>query len=229
MTDCIEAIRLSAPERYSHLGKPGLRGSVIATVICSREYLLTRSEDEGRRTWTGGLHEPLLTISTLPCGNRASCTVSAVRRSRSSRRPGIIRPAGPRAGPHRSGCLVTGCDASAFSRPPGPRTGSGAAELRITSVSRALLAGFKVRASFMFAGCCWWQSLAVDGRSGASRGHARNASAGPRPRSWRAAPLPHRTDCCRSIRWREGVKGGFACTLTGRFHLCLLSCGHSRP
>ena len=31
------------------------------------------------------------------------------------------------------------------------------------------------------------------------------------------APTPHRTDCCRSIRWREGVKGGFACTLTRQF------------
>src|SRR5215468_501153 len=41
--------------------------------------------------------------------------------------------------------------------------------------SRALLAGLKARASFMFASCCWWRSLAVDGCSGASRGHARNA------------------------------------------------------
>ena len=31
--------------------------------------------------------------------------------------------------------------------------------------------GFKACASFMFAGCCWWRLLAVDGRSGASRGH----------------------------------------------------------
>ena len=46
------------------------------------------------------------------------------------------------------------------------------AELRITSVSRALLAGFKARASFRFTGCCWWRSLAVDGGSGASREHA---------------------------------------------------------
>ena len=30
----------------------------------------------------------------------------------------------------------------------------------------------------------------------------------------RAAPLPHRTDCCRPIRWRGGVKGRFECTLT---------------
>src|SRR5271157_2563521 len=38
-----------------------------------------------------------------------------------------------------------------------------------------------------------------------------------RLRSWCAAPSPHRTDCCRSIRWRVGVKGGFACTLTRQF------------
>ena len=42
------------------------------------------------------------------------------------------------------------------------------ADLRITSVSRALLAGFKARASFKFAG--WQGSLAVE----AVRGHARN-------------------------------------------------------
>ena len=40
-------------------------------------------------------------------------------------------------------------------------------------------------------------------------------------------PFPHRTDCGRPIRWREGVKGGFACTLTGHFPLCSLPCGHS--
>ena len=43
---------------------------------------------------------------------------------------------------------------------------------RITSVSRALLAGFKACASFRLAGCYWWRPLAVDGGSGASRGHA---------------------------------------------------------
>ena len=61
--------------------------------------------------------------------------------------------------------------------PLGPSTGSGAAELRITSVSRALLAEFKARASFTFTGCCLWRSLAVDGGSGTSRGHVRNAQA----------------------------------------------------
>ena len=33
------------------------------------------------------------------------------------------------------------------------------------------------------------------------------------PASWSAA-LPRRTDCCRPIRQRAGVKGRFACTLT---------------
>jgi hypothetical protein len=37
----------------------------------------------------------------------------------------------------------------------------------------------------MFAGCCWWRSLAVDGCSGASRGHARVVR---RPDSRWAAP-----------------------------------------
>ena len=48
-------------------------------------------------------------------------------------------------------------------------------------------------------------------------------------RSWCVAPPPHRTDCCRPIRWREGVKGGFACTLTRHFDLCSLPRGRSRP
>ena len=56
-------------------------------------------------------------------------------------------------------------------RRPGPKTGSGAAELRITRVFSCVARGFKARASFMFAGCCWWRSLAVDGGSGTSRGH----------------------------------------------------------
>jgi hypothetical protein len=67
----------------------------------------------------------LLIISTLPCGNRASCTESTARRSHASRRPGIIRAAGPRPVPHRSGCLVTECDASAFPGLPTRRAHAG--------------------------------------------------------------------------------------------------------
>ena len=36
-------------------------------------------------------------------------------------------------------------------------------------------------------------------------------------RSLCAAPLPRRTDCCRSIRRRRGVKGRFACTFARHF------------
>jgi len=151
-------------------------------------------------------------MSTLPCGNRASCTDSTPRRSDGSRGPGIIRPAGPRAGPHRSGCLVTGCDTSAFSRPPGPRTGSGAAELRITRVLSGVGRGLEGRAGFMFAGCCWWRSLAVGGGSGTSGGHApamrgpgsRRRGAAARhpapPREPLAAPGPLRVWLCTHAR-----------------------------
>jgi hypothetical protein len=40
----------------------------------------------------------------------------------------------------------------------------------ITRVSRCVAHKFKARASFKFAGSCWWRSLGVDGRSRASRG-----------------------------------------------------------
>ena len=44
-------------------------------------------------------------------------------------------------------------------------------DLRITRVFSCVARRFKACASFMFAGCCWWRSLAVDGGSGTSRGH----------------------------------------------------------
>ena len=71
-------------------------------------------------------------------------------------------------------------------------------DLRITSMSRALLAGFKARASFMFTGCCWRRPSAVDGGSGASRGHARTA--------WARSARPGRpaVTCC-SPRRRQPV------------------------
>ena len=53
-----------------------------------------------------------------------------------------------------------------------PWSSSPPSDLRITRVSRCVAHKFKARASFKFAGCCWRRSLAVDGRSGASRGHA---------------------------------------------------------
>ena len=53
-----------------------------------------------------------------------------------------------------------------------PWSSSPPSDLRITRVFPCVACGFKVRASFMFAGCCWWRSLADDGYSGTSRGHA---------------------------------------------------------
>ena len=48
-------------------------------------------------------------------------------------------------------------------------------DLRITGVSPCVARAFKGLSSLMFANCCWRSLLAVDGGSGASRGHARNA------------------------------------------------------
>jgi hypothetical protein len=53
-----------------------------------------------------------------------------------------------------------------------PWSSSPPSDLRITRVSPCVAHGFESRASFIFAGCCWCRSLAVDGCSGASRGHA---------------------------------------------------------
>jgi hypothetical protein len=71
-------------------------------------------------------------------------------------------------------------------------------DLRITRVSPCVARGFESRASFMFAGCCWCRSLAVDGCSGASRGHAlvmrrpgsRWGGAVERPSAFQAGHVP---------------------------------------
>jgi hypothetical protein len=52
-----------------------------------------------------------------------------------------------------------------------PRSSSLTSDLRITRVFSCVARGFKARPSFMFAGCCWWRSLAIDGGSGTSQGH----------------------------------------------------------
>ena len=60
------------------------------------------------------------------------------------------------------------------SRQPDPGRsliGSNPDDLRITRVFSCAARGSRACASFMFAGCCWRRSLAVDGRSGASEGH----------------------------------------------------------
>jgi hypothetical protein len=51
-----------------------------------------------------------------------------------------------------------------------PWSSSPPSDLRITRVFPCVARGFKARPSFMFAGCCWWRSLAVEGSSGAPRG-----------------------------------------------------------
>src|SRR6516225_1066462 len=56
-------------------------------------------------------------------------------------------------------------------------------DLRITSVFPCVARGFKACASFKFTDCCWWRSLAVDGGSGTSRGHASGRPCLP--------PVPH--------------------------------------
>ena len=87
-------------------------------------------------------------------------------------------------------------------RRPGPRRH--AARYALRGCSRALLAGSKARASFMFAGGCWWRSLAVDGSSGASRGHApvvrrpgsRWGGAVERPSAFQAGHIPSWRGSC---------------------------------
>jgi hypothetical protein len=76
---------------------------------------------------------------------------------------------------------LTGRSGTQRARRPGSRTTAGisapwssssSSELRITSVFPCVARGFKAYASFKFTDCCWWRSLAVDGGSGTSRGHA---------------------------------------------------------
>jgi len=47
-----------------------------------------------------------------------------------------------------------------------PWCSSSSGELRITRVFSCVAHRFKARPSFMFAGCCWWRSLVIDGSSG---------------------------------------------------------------
>src|SRR6185437_7185283 len=80
-------------------------------------------------------------------------------------------------------------------------------ELRITRVFSCVARGLKARADFMFGGGCRWRSLAVDGSSGASRGHApvvrrpgsRWGGAVERPYAFQAGHIPSwrgSCECC---------------------------------
>ena len=53
-----------------------------------------------------------------------------------------------------------------------PWSSSPPSVLHITRVSRCVAHKFKARASFKFAGSCWWRSLGIDGRPRASRRYA---------------------------------------------------------
>jgi hypothetical protein len=86
-----------------------------------------------------------------------------------------------------------------------PWSSSPPSELRITRVFSCVARGLKACASFMFAGCCWWRSLAVDGSSGASRGHApvvrrpgvRRSGAVVRPSAFQAGRIPSGHESCK--------------------------------
>ena len=77
--------------------------------------------------------------------------------------------------------LVGGLAVSACDVPPAPGANGTlmarravariTGDLHITRVFSRVARRFKACPGFMFAGCCWWRSLAVDGSSGTSRGH----------------------------------------------------------
>jgi hypothetical protein len=88
-----------------------------------------------------------------------------------------------------------------------PWSSSPPSELRITRVFSCVARGLKARADFMFGGGCRWRSLAVDGSSGASRGHApvvrrpgsRWGGAVERPSAFQAGHIPSwrgSCECC---------------------------------
>jgi hypothetical protein len=74
-------------------------------------------------------------------------------------------------------------------------------ELRITSVFPCVAPEFNARVSFRFSACGWRRSLAVDGSSETSRGHA---SATRHARSSRGA-----APCSASRRVRHGCAGPY--------------------
>ena len=86
-------------------------------------------------------------------------------------------------------------------------------ELRITRVFSCVARRLKARASFMFAGGCRWRSLAVDGSSGASRGHApvvrrpgfRWGGAVERPSAFQAGHIPSWRESCECLPADESV------------------------
>jgi len=141
-------------------------------------------------------HDPLLRRSVCAAGQPACSQVR--RRIRLSASDRKFPPLTGRSGTQRARHLL-------LSPTPGssaPWSSSPPSELRITRVFAYVARGFKVGASFMFAGCCWWRSLAVDGSSGASQGHA-PAMRRPGSRWDGAIERPSASGC------REYSYGGF--------------------
>ena len=121
---------------------------------------------------SGGLHrarglgpDPLLRRSVRAAGRPACTQVRwCTGLSGSDRKfPALTS----RSGTQRARRLRSRTTAGA----PAPWSSSPPTDLRITRVFSCVARGFKARASFMSADCCWWRSLPVDGGSGTSRGH----------------------------------------------------------
>jgi hypothetical protein len=125
--------------------------------------------------------DPRHTTTCSPAPNsQGSATAAAIRLRRS------VYAAGQPAHPQVSGCMglsVSDRDFPALTGRSGtqrarrqwsaatastlaPWCSSSSGELRITRVFSCVAHRFKARPSFMFAGCCWWRSLVIDGSSG---------------------------------------------------------------
>jgi hypothetical protein len=117
---------------------------------------------------SAGHHYALVLVTTigpLPGAVTAPCLAQAPPPN-----PTAAEPDGRRV-------LSRGGAADHAVTPQAPLTGSGCREYSYGgfggghphfhphTVSRALLAGLKDRASFGFTGCCWWRSLAIDRQS----------------------------------------------------------------
>jgi hypothetical protein len=120
------------------------------------------------------LHDPLLRRSVCAAGQPAYSQVRRrIRLSASDRKfPRLTGRSGTQRARRLLPRMSVGSSAPWSSSPP--------SDLRITSVFPCVARAFKARPSFMFADCCWWRSLAIDGGSGTSRGHG---SVMRRPRS----------------------------------------------
>jgi hypothetical protein len=111
-----------------------------------------------------------------------------------------------------------------------PWSSSPPSELRITRVFPCVARRFKACASFMFAGCCSWRWLAVDGGSGTSRGHrpvmrrpgSQWSGAVSRPSAFRPDISQVATDRASVVRCRWSLPLAVGC-------YCCCQLGAGRP